>query len=62
MAVSVQYISRIYIMYLNMIFRLEFINSEIIQNESFVAASDLMRYEVNLFTSELYLLLESICR
>ena len=37
----------------NMIFRLEFINSEIIQNESFVAASDLMRYEVNLSTSEL---------
>ena len=61
-AVSVLYLSRISTIYLNMIFRLEFINSEIIQNESFVAASDLMRYEVNLFTSELYLLLESICR
>ena len=46
-------LSRISTIYLNMIFRLEFINSEIIQNESFVAASDLMRYEVNLPTSEL---------
>ena len=45
--ISMPYLSRISMLYLN-IFRLEFINSEIIKNESFVAASDLMRYEVNI--------------
>ena len=45
--ISMPYLSRISMLYLN-IFRLEFMNSEIIKNESFVAASDLMRYEVNI--------------
>ena len=45
--ISMPYQSRISMLYLN-IFRLEFMNSEIIKNESFVAASDLMRYEVNI--------------
>ena len=46
-SISMPYLSRISMLYLN-IFRLEFMNSEIIKNESFVAASDLMRYEVNI--------------
>ena len=45
--ISMPYLFRISMLYLN-IFRLEFMNSEIIKNESFVAASDLMRYEVTL--------------
>ena len=49
-AVSVHiYLSTISMLLQLNTFRLEFINSEIIKNESFVAASDLMRYEVTLF-------------
>ena len=48
-AVSVHiYLSTISMLLQLNTFRLEFINSEIIKNESFVAASDLMRYEVTL--------------